>query len=322
MSDKKKGYYGRNIRNLLLIITIVILVVIFSLVNPIFLRFQNLMNLVSAIAVLSIGSIGMSLVILSGGLDLSIGSNLAISGACAVLTVQATGNAALGMLVTLAVSSMIGAINGFLIGKIKINAVVMTLAMLAMGRSLAHVSTNNNAIKMNNDVYNRLGGGGISVGQSSIPNVLFMIIIFYVVFIVIFKYTTFGRKVAAIGGNADAARAAGIPQDRIVFLIYLITGALIGVATIADVGRVSSSHPYAGMGLEFNAITAVILGGASLGGGKLDLKGTLLGVVLLGVVLNGLALSNVYVYYVSIIKGTLLLIAVISNILIEKRKMI
>jgi ribose transport system permease protein len=212
-------------------------------------------------------------------------------------------------------------VNGLLIGKIKINAIVMTLGMLAMGRSLAHVLTNNNAIKLENPVFNWLGGSGIPVGEAAIPIVLFLIIIFYTVFIIIFNYTTFGRKVAAIGGNADASRVAGIPVDNMVFLIYLITGALIGVAAIADVGRVSSSHPYTGVGLEFNAITAVILGGASIGGGKLDLKGTLLGVIMLGIVLNGLALSNVYVYYISLIKGGLLLVAVISNILIEKRQM-
>ena len=103
-------------------------------------------------------------------------------------------------------------------------------------------------------------------------------------------------------------------------IIYVINGLLIGIATIVDVGRVSSSNLYAGVGLEFNAITAVIIGGASLTGGKLDLRGTILGVIIMGIVISGLALLNIYVYYLNVIKGSLLLTAVVANILIEKHR--
>jgi ribose/xylose/arabinose/galactoside ABC-type transport system permease subunit len=309
-----------NFRLMLLLATIIVLFVLFGTLNPIFYRSQNLMNMVSAIAVLAIASIGMSLIILSGGLDLSIGSSLAMSAACAALVIKATNSPYLGFITSIGVAMLIGAINGYAIGKAKLNTVVFTLGMMAMARSLSQVITNNSSIKIKNDIFTWLGSGYVQTRFSTIPFTLFLIILFYAFFIALFSYSAFGRRVSAIGGNPDAAKMSGIPTEGTLVVIYVLNGFLVGIASIIDVGRVASYNPYAGVGLEFNAITAVILGGATLSGGKLDLKGTLLGVIVMGIVISGLSLLNIYVYYVNVIKGSLLLVAVISNILLEKRQ--
>jgi ribose transport system permease protein len=319
-SFRRKGVNEANLRIFLLVFTVLFLSVLFGILNPIFFRPQNLMNMVSAMSVLAISSIGMSLVIMSGGLDLSMGSVLALSASCTALVLRSTNNALLGFLTAVGTATLVGTINGFAIGTIKLNAVVFTLGMMAMARSFAQVITSNTSIKIKNGVFNWLGGGSILTASFTIPIALFVVIIFYVFFVTLFKRSVFGRKVNAIGGNSHAARIAGIPVEKTLMIIYVINGLLIGVATIIDVGRVSSSNLYAGAGLEFNAITAVIIGGASLSGGKLDLRGTILGVIIMGIVISGLALLNIYVYYLNVIKGSLLFMAVLANILVEKHR--
>ena len=308
----------KNSRNLVLLGLIIIIATIFSLLNPIFLTLQSFMNMVNAIAVVSIAAIGMSLAILTGGIDLSVGSNLGLSATCAALVVTTTGNPFLGFLTAIIVASVIGLFNGLMAGKLKVSIIVLTLGMLGIARSLSRVLSNSFAIKVKNDVFNWLGGGYIKTSTARIPISLFIIILIFLLFYFLLNNTIFGRKLTAIGANVSASKVAGLSVDRNIVIIYLLIGVLIGIASIIDVGRISSATPQSGVGLEFDAITAVVLGGASLRGGKLDIKGTFLGVLLVGIVINGLALLNVFVYSVLVIKGGLLFLAVLTNNIVEK----
>jgi ribose transport system permease protein len=274
--------------------------------------------MVKAIAVISIGAIGMSLAVLTGGIDLSIGSNLGLSATMAALVVVSTGNAFLGFISAILIASTVGLINGLMVAKVKVNVIVLTLGMMGICRGLARVISNSFAIKVKNDTFNWLGGGYFKLERTRIPILLFVVIVLYILFYLLLNYSVFGRKLTAIGANVKAARVAGLSVDKNLILIYLIIGVLIGLASIIDVGKISSSTPMTGVGLEFDAVTAVILGGASLRGGKLDIKGTFLGVLLIGVILNGLALLNIFVYSVLVIKGGLLLFAVLINNIFER----
>lgn len=317
-SSKLKVLFRSNKRTSFLLIIVIILIIVFSLINPIFLELESIMNMVRDIAIVSIISIGMSLVILIGGLDLSVGSSLALSGAIAALTINKTGSALLAIIVAIVIPSIIGFINGLIIGRAKINAVILTLAMLGICRSLTLVLLNAQTLRVKNYLFNFLGAESINVGKANIPYSLFLIIFLFLLFYFILNRSTFGRRLKAIGGNFSAAKVFGISTENNILLTYIIVGILVGIGSILMVGRNLSAAPLAGVGLEFGSITVVILGGASLNGGKLDLKGTFLGVILLAILISGLSFSNVLVYYIDIVKGILLMISIAINSTIER----
>jgi ribose transport system permease protein len=312
--------FRKNIRNYMLLIAIIFIGIFFTIANPIFLSFDNFMIMFSNIGTLSCAAIAMSLIILTGGIDLSIGSSLAFAGVIAALVLNATDNMFLGMLTALLITSIVGIINGFAIGKAKLNAVVFTLGMMQMLRSLAYVISNNQPIRITNEAFAFLGYNKIELSNGNeIPIMLFAMIMIYIIAFIFLKYNIFGRRVKLLGGNPKAAKICGIPVENYTIYIYMIAGAIIGLCTIIDVGRVKSVHQWSGLGLEFDAITAVVIGGASMTGGKLDILGTFLGVILLGIVLSGLSLMNVPVYFNGVIKGMLLLAAILINRYMSKK---
>ena len=310
--------FKKNLRNLILLLMIIIMISIFSIIKPIFISLQSMMNMVNAISVLSIGALAMSLAILVGGLDLSIGSSLGLSAVCAALVVNITNNPFLGFITAILVASSVGFFNGILIGKLKINTIILTLGMLSILRSLDLVFSNNDSIRVNNKVFNWIGGHVIATNRGNIPVSIFLILFLYLLLYLLLNNTVLGRRFTAIGVNNNAAKTAGIIVDKNIILIYLLIGFFIGVGSIVEIGIVSSATVQAGVGLEFDAVTAVVLGGASLNGGKLDIKSTFLGVFLIGVIINGMALLNIYVYAGLIFKGLLLLFAIFLNNLFDK----
>jgi ribose transport system permease protein len=281
---------------------------------------MSFMNIVRKSSVLSIVSIGMTMVILSGGLDLSVGSSIAFAGAVSAVILNSTGNAFLGYIVAIGIAASVGLINGLLIGKVKLNPVIVTLAMMGIARTGSLVVTGASPISIDNDIFKWIGQAGIGKGLSAIPMVLFLVVLVYVCFEQILKKTLFGRNLYALGGNEHAARVSGIKTTTYTVAVYTITGVLVGIGSIILVGRSSAAIPLAGLGLEFEAVTAVILGGTALTGGKGDLLGTFLGVVLLGILFNGFALMDITPYIQTLIKGLLLLGAVLLNEKLGKRE--
>lgn len=299
----KKSIDSLTLRYLVLIGLIVIASIGFSIANENFYSLTNIGILLRSIAVLFLLSMGMTFIMLTGGIDLSVGSNVAFSGGVGVITLTATGSAFLGFGAAIVAGMFIGAINGFFIGRLKLSAFMVTLATFALARGLALVIYDATSINVSNTTFLWLGG----VSWGNMPVVIpFVALVFAGLSVLLYK-TTFGRDVYAAGSNFATAFVLGRRPERTLVWIYVLSGALAGLSAIITVGRVSSGQPWAGLYLEFDAITAVILGGTSLFGGRGKLLGTILGVLLYGIIINGLVLTGTNPYLQSLIKGLILL---------------
>lgn len=312
----KRSLDSLTLRYLVLIGLIVIASVGFGLANENFFSLTNIGILLRSIAVLFLLSMGMTFIMLTGGIDLSVGSNVAFSGGVGVITLTATGSATLGFAAAIFAGMAIGAVNGFFIGRLKLSAFMVTLATFALARGLALVIYDANSINVSNSAFLWLGG----VSWGNMPVVIpFVLLVFAALCVVLYR-TTFGRDVYAAGANFNTAFVLGRRPEKTVVWIYVLSGALAGLSAIITVGRVSSGQPWAGLYLEFDAITAVILGGTSLFGGRGKLLGTILGVLLYGIIINGLVLTGTNPYLQSFIKGLILLGVVLLDTFTQRGK--
>lgn len=305
-------FIARNARYITLLTIVAILFVMFGMKNSSFLKISNLMNIFRQIGVLTIVSIGMTFVILTGGIDLSVGANVAVSGMLGARVLTSTGNLALSLAATLACATLFGFVNGMMVGRFRIIAFIATLAMMSVGRGLTMLIGNSASVKINNGFYTFIGQGTIL----GIPVVVFALLILYIFFIFLNEKSVFCRWIYAIGGNRNAADASGINSKNVLIATYTMAGFIVGIGAIFTVGRMGSAQPYAGEGLEFEVITAVVLGGTSLAGGIGNLKGTICGAVLVGVLSNGLSMMQADQYFNYVTKGLLILIAVVADIII------
>ncbi len=285
---------------------IILLSIFFSIANPNFLSIVNIGILLRSISVLFLISMGMSFVLISGGIDLSVGSSVAFSGGVGVVILTTTGNPFLATLGALAAGALIGFINGYFVGKLDLSPFMITLATMALARGLALVMYKADAIAVNNELF--LWLGKTSIGAFPIV-IVFDVLVFFVLFYLLNR-NIFGRDVYSIGCNKDTAFLLGRNVTGITVKVYMLSGLLAGISSIITVGRVSSGQPWAGLGLEFDAITAVIIGGTSLDGGEGSLVGTIFGVIFYGIIINGLILTGANPYLQSIAKGLILLIVV------------
>lgn len=283
----------------------------FSLANPNFYSLANIGILLRSTAVLFLLSMGMTYVILTGGIDLSVGSNVAFSGAVGVITLTTTGSPLLGFLTAILAGMLIGFINGVFIGWLKLSAFMVTLATYALARGLALVLYDADSINVDNSTFLWIGG----TSWGNMPVVIpFVGVVFITLSLILYK-SAFGRDVYAVGSNLNTAYVLGRKPARTLIYVYVLSGMLAGICAIITVGRVSSGQPWAGLYLEFDAITAVILGGTSLFGGRGKLLGTILGVLLYGIIINGLVLTGTNPYLQSLIKGLILLGVVMIDML-------
>ena len=310
---------AQSVRYLILLGIVAAFMVVFSFTINNFASPMTLTNLIRQSAVFTILSVGMTLVIIVGGIDLSVGANIAVSGAITATVMNAVGTdtamgAVVGVLVSLLVSTLIGAANGVLCGYLGISAFMATLAMQTFCKGLTLLITNSTRIVVTNPFYKWLGNEQWSLGKNIvIPASVVLLIPFIIICLWCVKKLPFGIKLYAVGGNARAAFASGINSKGFVFLTYTITGFLCGIATILTVGRASSAQPLAGEGLEFTVITAVVLGGTSLLGGVGTIAGTFLGCLLMGTITLGINMINISVFWNYIIKGLCVLAAVLAD---------
>jgi ribose transport system permease protein len=296
-----------------ILIGLVILLVLFSVLSPTFFTARNLLNITRQVSIMGILSLGMTLAILIGGIDLSVGSVVAFVG---VLTSDMMVSAALppsvAVVIGIATGLLIGLCNGLLIGILRVPAFIATLGTMTVFRGATYIYTKGAP------VYNLPGSFGIIgagyVGTIPIPTLLLVLVA--VCLSVMLNRSTFGRSIYAIGGNQDAARYSGIPVKKRVIATFGIVGALTAISGLVLASRLKSGLPTAGTGYELTAIAAVILGGASINGGSGSVSGTFMGVLLLGVLENGLNLLNVDPYILQVITGLVIIFAVV----IEKVK--
>ncbi|HAJ32585.1 MAG TPA: ribose ABC transporter permease [Candidatus Atribacteria bacterium] len=293
------------IRRYGILIGLIGLITAFSILSERFFTISNMLIVMRQTSIVAFLAVGMSFVILGAGIDLSVGSVLAFSGAVGAGVMQ-NGGIFFGILAGLALGTALGAFNGIVITKLKIPAFIATLAMMAIARGGTLVYTDGRPITGLPSSFAFLGRGYI--GNVPFPIIL-MLIIFILAYIVL-KLTRFGRYVYATGGNINAARASGIKVNNVIISTFAISGFLSGLTGMVLASRLNSAQPTAGMGYELDAIAAVVLGGTNLFGGEGELWGTLVGAFIMGILNNGLNMLNVSSFYQQVVKGIVILIAV------------
>jgi ribose transport system permease protein len=290
-----------------LIISFVLLCLAFASQTNTFLTLNNFENIFKQLAVVGIASIGMTLVLVAGGVDLSVGSVAALSGVViSILWLKSGVPIGIATVLGLGSGALVGFLNGFAVTFLKINALITTLASLSIVRWLSFVLSEGQTNQLNNDHFKFIGRGEIA----GIAFSLLLMLTLYIVFYIIMRHTPFGRNLYAIGGSPDASRLAGIPVTRHLLIAFTLSGFLAALSGIILAAQLGSSAPRAATGLEFTVVTAVILGGTSLAGGKGNLIGTFVGIVILRTLSNGLTVTEVSSSYQDVAFGAALIIAV------------
>lgn len=292
-------------------IGLIAIVVIITILNPSFLSVNNLLNVFRQVSINALIAFGMTFVILTGGIDLSVGSILALTGAVTAGLMSGGMDPVLAMLVGLLLGALLGAINGVIIAKGKVAPFIATLATMTIYRGLTLVYTEGRPISgLGDSVAFQMLGKGYFLG---IPVPVVTMIISFAILYFILKKTTFGRRVYAVGGNEEASILSGINADRIKIYVYSLVGLLAGLASLILTSRLNSAQPTAGEMFELDAIAAVVLGGTSLTGGRGWIVGTLIGALIIGVLNNGLNLIGVSSFFQQVVKGAVILFAVLLD---------
>ncbi len=305
--NKKKLINQINIyRSVLILLVICIFATILS---PSFLSVTNLFNVFKQITVAGVVGCGMTFVILTGGIDLSVGSILGLSGVLAAGVLESTGNPAFAIALALAVGVLCGAINGFFVSFCEIPPFISTLGMMTLLRGCVLVYTKGSPISIKSDAYKFFGKGAI-VG---IPVPVIILILLFLLAHYILTQTSYGRSIYAFGGNREAARLSGISTRFTEWMAYTINGLLCGIAGVILTARLGSAQSTSGTGIEMDAIAAVILGGTSLSGGVGFVLPTVVGAMIMGIIDNILTLMNVNPHATNIVKGAVILIAVLVD---------
>ncbi|MDQ0818644.1 ribose transport system permease protein [Bacillus pumilus] len=290
---------------------LIILIAIVSILNPAFLEPLNILNLLRQISINALIAFGMTFVILTGGIDLSVGAILALSSALTAGFIVSGMDPILAIIVGSIIGAILGMVNGLLITKGKMAPFIATLATMTIFRGLTLVYTDGNPITgLGSNYAFQLFGRGYFLG---IPVPAITMLLTFIVLWVLLHKTPFGRRTYAIGGNEKAALISGIKVPRVKIMIYSLAGFMSALAGAILTSRLNSAQPTAGTSYELDAIAAVVLGGTSLSGGRGRIVGTLIGVLIIGVLNNGMNLLGVSSFYQSVVKGIVILIAVLLD---------
>lgn len=294
------------------ILILLFLIAIVTIVSPNFLAMNNIMNVLQQISVNGLIALGMTFVILTAGIDLSVGSILALSGMVLGMMILSGVNEVLAILIVLVLGAVLGFTNGFFISKVKLEPFIVTLATMTMFRGITLIISDGipaMGVTASAPILDFLSQGKLF--GVPIPTIIFLVV--FLVLMVLLQNTVFGKGVYAIGGNEEVARLSSVPTDKIKTSVYVISGIMSAFAGIILTSRLSSSQPTAGVGFELDAIAAVVIGGTSLAGGRGRIFGTLIGVLIIGVINNGLNIMGVSAFYQQFIKGLIILIAVVLD---------
>ncbi|ENK0806957.1 ribose ABC transporter permease [Vibrio fluvialis] len=295
------------------LIALLFLIVVVSFLNPNFFTVDNLLNILRQTSVNAIIAVGMTLVILTAGIDLSVGSVLALCGAFAASLIAMEVPVLVAVPTALLAGAVLGGISGIIIAKGKVQAFIATLVTMTLLRGVTMVYTDGRPISTGfTDTADAFAwfGTGYALG---IPVPVWLMVVVFAAAWYLLNHTRFGRYVYALGGNESATRLSGINVDRVKIGVYAICGLLSALAGIIVTSRLSSAQPTAGMGYELDAIAAVVLGGTSLMGGKGRIMGTLIGALIIGFLNNALNLLDVSSYYQMIAKAVVILLAVLVD---------
>lgn len=302
-----------NIKGLLarynLLILLMVFIIIASALSPKFLTLKNFLNLIQQCSIPGIIAMGMTFVILVAGIDLSVGSIVALAGMIAAILISSGISIPLAVLAALFAGAVLGFVNGFLSTKFNIPSFIVTLAMMVSARGLALLLTNGKPVFGLPESFGVLGGGFIGI----FPVSGLIWIVLTIIAAIILKYTPFGRNLYAVGGNPEAAHLSGIRVERHLISVFVISGLLSALAGVVMASWLTVGQPTAASGAELNAIAAVVLGGTGLFGGTGGVLGTFAGVLLLTIITNIFNLLGLASYYQDIFMGLIIVLALILN---------
>ena len=299
-------------QEVILTLFLIFLCIVFSIISyplrgeQIFFTSKNFFNILLQSSLTGIAAIGCTTIILSGEIDLSVGSLQSVVGLAAVYFGNITHNVAAGIAAGLITGLIIGLLNSFVVLKMKVNSLIATLAMMGILRGLVYIITGGKSIPMEVPWLNWLGTGYIG----PIPVPVIITIVLYGIFYVVLSKSPFGRYIYAVGGNARATMLAGINIQKIKMGAFLLSAILAALSGIILAARLNSAQPRSAYGFEMLVISAVIFGGTSLSGGRGNLAGTIIGVLTLNVISNAMVIFDINAFYIEVIRGLILIIAV------------
>jgi ribose transport system permease protein len=297
-----------------LAISFILLCLMLTFMSDRFLTINNLTNILRQSTINGIIAVGMTLVILTRGIDLSVGSILALSAVITADAIQKGTPFYFAILLGLLIGALLGLISGWLVTKMRVPPFIATLGVMTFGRGLALTYTQGKPITGLSDGFRFLGVGYLG----SIPMPVVIAFVVFVIGYIALTRMKFGEYIYAIGNNETAARLSGIPIEKYIASAYVITGVLAALAGQILIARLNSAQPIAGVGFEFDAIAAVVVGGTSFEGGEGSLTGTLLGVLIIAVINNGLNLLDVPSFYQSVVKGVVIAMALLIHKALKK----
>ncbi len=313
-NDSGKGFKGsmkQYLGSLGLLIVIVVFCIVLSFLSPVFLSKMNLINLLMQSTILVTLALGVTFVIMTGGIDLSVGGVMAVSSAVGLGAIVYDGvPAVIGVLIMIVIGAAFGFANGFLVTKFSVPPLIVTLATMGIARGIVLIYTNSANVNPVPDSFISLATGRLF----SIPYLIFVVGILAVIAHIVLKHTVFGRSVYAAGGNELAARLAGIKTKTVITLTYVISGAMAAIGGFFLTARLESAGPTAGVGIELTVIAAVVIGGTSLFGGQGNIIGTILGVILIALVSNSVNLLGVPPAWDQLVTGGVILIAALLDV--------
>lgn len=286
----------------------ILMVVVFSTLSPVFFTYGNFINIANQTAIISVLAFGMTLVMLSGGIDLSVGSLVSLSAVICALLLGAGTPAPIAMGASILTGVAFGAASGFISVRWGVQPFLVTLGALSIARGLSLVLTEGRTIYIESGFFLSITAQGF-VGP--VPALFVWTLVFFLMTWTVLNLTTFGRKVRAVGGNIIAARQAGLATDWIIIRVFMISGGLAAFSGLMMAGRLSSGLPAVGVGMELDAIAAAVLGGTGFKGEGGSLVGTFFGALVMGTVINGLTILGINPYVQEITKGIIIVLAVV-----------
>ena len=314
---KTRKSFIRNIwDNAGMLVVFLIMFILLSIFVPYFFTWRNMIGLALSVSMVGMVACTMLFCLASGDFDLSVEGVVALTGVLAAVLISTTNNILLGVVGGILAGGIVGFSNGFIIAKLKINALITTLAMNFIVRGIGFIISGGSAVGIPNAGFFTLGNGQFL----GVPNPIWINIIAFVIFGIMLNKTTYGRNTLAIGGNKEAARLAGIDVDKIKITIFMVQGLMAGFAGVILASRMTSGQPNSSNGFALDVISSCVLGGVSLSGGVGTITGTIIGVLIMGTVQNAMNLLNIPTFYQYVAKGGILLIAVLFDQLKQRKE--
>jgi ribose transport system permease protein len=315
--SERRGFWGAWIhaREFSVLCALILLFIIMSLASPYFFNAQNVFNVLRNMSSIAIISIGVTMVIITGGIDLSVGSILAVCGMCTARLMWEGVNPLISFIVGMIFGAALGALNGFIITKIKVNPFITTMGMMSIARGLTYylatgvkgaVASN---IPLKNPVLNFMGSG--YVGPIPMPVIEMAVLVAVASYFL--RYMVLGRQVYAVGSNLEAARLSGVRVESVQMFVYTLTGLMSALAGIINAGLLATAATNAGTGVELDVVAAVIIGGASLSGGSGTIYGAVIGAAIMALLRNAFVLLHLPAFIQTITIGVVLILAVASD---------